>query len=491
MTLASRVGAAICVGALSALAAQSRADSNIAAFDVQALDKFVDDHLQRTHIPGVAIAITSGTSMLTRGYGHDSSGAPITADSRMYVASVSKSFTALAVMQLVEAGRLSLDKPVHDYLNEFVLADPRAARITVRQLLNQTSGMSDKTFFEWTHPGPATLVEAVARLRNASLQSEPGTKFIYHNPNYQVAARLVEVVSGERFADYMRAHIFAPLGMTRTLTVDRIDALANEVPAGHIYAFGRPFAVAPPSYFQNGAAGVITTANDMAKWLVVNSNGGVGVNGARILSAEGIKSLHSASAPGGTYGLGWMIRTETPLLPFHAGWLPTFTAYETLDALGNGVAVLSNGGMTMATGYEAYSIASGAIAIQHGQPAISYGEDGLTLDAVLATFSLAMLIFGGVAIKTSRRWAATYLNEPIRTAVFHLIPYAALLSLAFTVPTIVGNYFGDRAASWLWLAYFSPLLVVASWSLAIFCCSVLLSRFVMLIRCKSETQSVK
>jgi hypothetical protein len=115
----------------------------------------------------------------------------------------------------------------------------------------------------------------------------------------------------------------------------------------------------------------------------------------------------------------------------------------------------------------------------------------LTLDAVLATFSLAMLIFGGVAIKTSRRWAATYLNEPIRTAVFHLIPYAALLSLAFTVPTIVGNYFGDRAASWLWLAYFSPLLVVASWSLAIFCCSVLLSRFVMLIRCKSETQSVK
>ena len=151
--------------------------------------------------PGVAIAITKGDQVVqVGGYGHDSSGAAVTATTPMPVASVSKSFTALAVMQLVEAGKVALDAPVRQYLPDFRIADPRGARITVRQLLNQTSGISDGTLPEKSLPQPDSLAAAVVRARAATLAAEPGTKHVYTNTNYHLAARLVEVVAGEPFA---------------------------------------------------------------------------------------------------------------------------------------------------------------------------------------------------------------------------------------------------------------------------------------------------
>lgn len=90
--------------------------------------------------------ITKGAEVvLARGYGHDSSGAPMTAQTPMPAASLSKSFTALAVMRLAEAGKMDLDRPVRDYLPGFQIEDPRGAGITVRHLLNQTSGITDST----------------------------------------------------------------------------------------------------------------------------------------------------------------------------------------------------------------------------------------------------------------------------------------------------------------------------------------------------------
>ena len=103
--------------------------------DLAAVDRLVSDGLAGASIPGAAIAITRGTQVLhVRGYGHDADDAPITANSRFRIASLSKSFTSLAVLQLVDAGRLSLDDPVATHLPEFRLADPRGADITVRQL---------------------------------------------------------------------------------------------------------------------------------------------------------------------------------------------------------------------------------------------------------------------------------------------------------------------------------------------------------------------
>ena len=102
-------------------------------------------------------------------------------------------------MQLRDDGKINLDDPVRRYLSDFELADARGNLITVRQLLEHTSGMSDMAFPEKSIPTPRSLDDAVAMLRTATLSAEPGTTRFYHNPNYWTAARLVEVVSGMEF----------------------------------------------------------------------------------------------------------------------------------------------------------------------------------------------------------------------------------------------------------------------------------------------------
>ncbi len=110
----------------------------------EGIDDYVRAYLDHTGLPGAAVAVTHGADVVrVAGYGHDSAGAPITASTRLPIASLSKSMTAFAVLQLVDAGRVGLDQPVTRYLPEFRLADPRGARITVRMLLDQTSGMAD------------------------------------------------------------------------------------------------------------------------------------------------------------------------------------------------------------------------------------------------------------------------------------------------------------------------------------------------------------
>ncbi|MBN6053215.1 beta-lactamase family protein, partial [Nonomuraea sp. RK-328] len=232
------------------------------------VDAYVEQYRAATGLPGVEVAITHGNKVVhVAGYGRTATGAPVTADTPMAMASVSKSFTALAVMWLVEKGQVALDQPVRRYLPEFTMADPRAAKITVRQLLNQTSGMADSAFHEKSLSQPETFQGAVARLRTARLATEPGTAFSYHNTNYQVAARLVEVVSDRPFAAYLDAYVFQPLGMRHSRTLDTDRDLPGSA-RGHLYVLGRAVALPEPPGFGNGSGGVVSTAGDMARWLI-------------------------------------------------------------------------------------------------------------------------------------------------------------------------------------------------------------------------------
>nr|WP_262391540.1 serine hydrolase domain-containing protein [Nocardiopsis sp. CNR-923] len=217
-----------------------------------AIDALVHRHQEASGTPGIAVAVTQGTRVVhARGYGTTPSGQPVTARTPMALASVSKSFTAMAVLQLVESGDVDLDEPVVAYLPEFTMADPRAARITVRQLLDQTSGMSDTTFPAFTRDQPDTLREAVASMRTGRLAADPGTRHEYHNPNFQVAARLVEVVTGRPFAERLQDSVLDPLGMHDSTTLDT----ERDLPAsahGHLKLLGRP--VARPNHPPSGTA---------------------------------------------------------------------------------------------------------------------------------------------------------------------------------------------------------------------------------------------
>ncbi|MEV4107883.1 serine hydrolase domain-containing protein [Nonomuraea sp. NPDC049695] len=413
------------------------------------VDAFVEQYREATGLPGVAVAITKGTKVIhAAGYGRTSTGERVTADTPMAVASVSKSFTSLAVMQLVEKGQVDLDQPVYGYLPEFTMADPRAAKITVRELLNQTSGMADSAFHEKSLPQPTTLQGSVARLKTAKLATEPGTVFSYHNTNYQVAARLVEVVSGEPFAAYLRAHVFTPLGMRSSTTVDT----ERDLPAsarGHLVVLGQAIALPEPPGFGNGSGGVLSTAGDMARWLIAQSNG--------ILTPASTQQLRTPSQANREYALGWTLGRTPHGTPFieHGGDLFTSTADQLLmPGSGYGVAVMANTGMTYA---DAGALMEGLVALIEGDtPKVPSAPQYLPTDIL---FLLLTLVTIGLAVRGaagSRRWAARRTGwQRLR-----LVPYLVPLALCLSAAPIFRVLARGSDIMWIQVVYLYPAFMI-------------------------------
>src|SRR5581483_2194498 len=314
-----------------------------------AIDRFVRDEMGRGAIPGMALAVTRyGQVAYLRGYGAAHKSEPVMPQTQFLLASLSKSFTAIAVLQQVERGRVALDAPVQRYLPDFHISDVAASsRITVRELLNQTSGLSDAGFPEGILPQPTSIRERVESLRTARLVAPPGAEFHYFNPNYAVLARLVEVIAGQGFDDYMREHVFAPLGMANTFHADTSQALfahAVNVAQGHLMIFG--FAVPCPemSGYLGGSAGVASTAADMARYLIFQSGNG-NAGSQKMLSRESIDLMHTPPRGlAGGYAMGWVATQEHGVRAIeHNGILSAYYAEMIiLPDRGIGIALLYN-----------------------------------------------------------------------------------------------------------------------------------------------------
>ena len=208
--------------------------------DGRTIDATIRAHLDAVPVPGVAVAVTRGDRVLVaQGYGHTPGGDPIGQHTAMAVASVSKSFTALAVMQLVEAGRVDLDRPVRVYLPEFAMADSRVDQVTVRQLLNQTSGLSDAVVSRFQPSATALATRARGWYSHCTACCDAGIQMGGTTiPITRLPLRMVEVVSGMAFDAYLRQHVFGPLGMA---TAERSTprTISRQVLAG-TWSFGRP-----------------------------------------------------------------------------------------------------------------------------------------------------------------------------------------------------------------------------------------------------------
>lgn len=410
-----------------------------AALTPAAIDRFMDGYLARTGLPGAVVAVTRGERVVhTGGYGRTAGGTAMTGRTPVPVASLSKSMTALAVMQLVDEGKVGLDRPVRSYLPEFTTADERAARITVRQLLDQTSGMADSAFPDLALPQAHTLKGAVSRMRGARLAAEPGTRWSYHNPNYFVAARLVEVVTGEPFADRLRGHVFAPLRMTDSRSVDSTTDMPEDA-RGYVRAYGRVVERAHPRWFTAGGHGVVTTADDLARWLIAQNNGGVGADGRRVASARSVEITHTPPE-GEIYAMGWL-RGDTagdgePSLQ-HTGNLLTQNAIQVLlPERKIGIAVVSNTGMV--SGDDSVGIADGLRDLAEGRPAEIREPFTTTADPVLAALTLLALGLGTLGTVRAARWARRAAGRPLWRAGVRTVPYAVLVALFPLLPELVG-----------------------------------------------------
>ena len=422
-----------------------------ATLDLGAVDRFIHAQLDKQRIPGLALAITHNDRVVyVRGYGTAGNGQTVTEKTQFRLASLSKSFTALAVLQLVEAGQINLDKPVSDYLPDFTLATPAAAaNITVRQLLNHTSGLADAGFTAGLARQQKTLADRVARLRAARPVSPPGAEFHYFDPNYQVLARLVEVVSGQSFDAYLQAHIFTPLAMRETksaVTSDDATQRATRLAQGHIVIYGVPLAMPELSGFLGGSGGVVSTAEDMAHYLIAQSSGGRYKDG-RVLSARNIALMQTPpNGVASNYGMGWVASdVNGTRIVEHNGVLSTFYAEAVLlPKSGYGFALLYNEYALNASILAFPALKDGMVALLTSQKPAGGGLTVPTLGYIVAAIS--MLGIGLAVWSPLRRWQSRSLSAPrwqvVTGLIWLFVPAIFLLALPHLLAQITGRYFG-------------------------------------------------
>jgi len=355
MKLKRLLSGSLCAGGVLALArlvfatpASTKRASSGGSYDAVAsyepIEAYIEQQMRRLKVPGASLAIVEGDKIVhQRGFGRARPGgeAP-TPQTLFFIGSLAKSFTALAVMQLVEAGKVELDAPAQRYLPWFRVADPQAsAQMTVRHLLNQTSGLP-------VLPGQVALADfddrpdaterQVRALATLKLTRPVGSKCEYSNLNYNVLGLIVEAASGESYAEYIQNHVFDPLGMSHSYT-SKAAAQRNGLAMGHRHWFSRPFPApnlpVPRGSLPSGQ--LISCAEDMAHYLIAHLNGGRHGD-VQILSAAGIDELHRGVAEyvaggvsAGRYGMGWYERDLGQTKTFaHAGNVPDFSAFMAL-----------------------------------------------------------------------------------------------------------------------------------------------------------------
>lgn len=327
---------------VGSLRAQSSQDTAKWSPQFAAIDRYTEALLRADRVPGASIAIVYRDRLVhQRSFGVDIRGRAITGSTSFVLGSMSKSITAVAVMQLVERGQIVLDAPVQTYLPRFRVASrDSGAAITVRQLLLHTSGLPHGV----SRGSRRTLGEHVDALRKVA-PPPPGTAHAYASPNYLVLGSVVEAVSGQPFGQYVEQNVFGPLGMRHSFT-DRAHALSSGFAGGHVYTFGFPI-----TSTLNGepdrlpTAGLLSSAEDLARYLAMLLQQGR-AGGVQFLRVETARQIQAGSAPadGFSYAFGWREgRIGGVRAVHHGGIVPDFRGKMVmLPDSGWGVVVLTN-----------------------------------------------------------------------------------------------------------------------------------------------------
>jgi CubicO group peptidase (beta-lactamase class C family) len=414
--------------------------------DLASIDAYIENEMRDVHIPGLALGIVHNDEVVhLRGFGEaDRAGRAVTPQTPFILASVSKTFTAVAIMQLVESGKVDLDAPVRRYLPDFRVADENAsAQITVRHLLHHTSGLPEDSSF-----GPMlsndirdeALSDRVRALEDVQLSHGVGAEFEYTDPNYDVLGLVVQTVSGQSYESYIADHVFAPLGMRHSYT-NQVDARRNGLATGHRSWFGypRPFE-APYSRAAMPSSYLISSAEDITHFLTMQLNGGR-YQGRSVLSPEGIAAMHAPAVRQGTrdifYGMGWESRSLGGVpVARHDGTNANFYADMVLDPGTRwGVVILTNFDSLNLNGGRLQNLSSGVISLLHGEaPAEVKSPHHLLLAPATLFVAIGTVVMLAGMVRTRlllRRWRLRPEDRPRG-------PWAMVLRVGLPFVTNVG-----------------------------------------------------
>jgi CubicO group peptidase (beta-lactamase class C family) len=261
------------------------------------VDSFVAPYLATNNFTGVILVARGDGIVLEKGYGlaNPELGIANSPRSRFHIASVTKAFTAAAVLLLEEHGRLHTADPVSTYLPDY----PNGQKLHLEHLLTHTSGVPNLDGPDWDREErlPHTTAELVGLFKDMPLDFEPGAKVSYSNSNYNLLALILEKVTGQRYGDFMRDSVFAPLGLSSTLHDGDMRRLIPDRASGTEPDGIR--GVRFPRYIdwsgRTGSGSLVTTARDLQRFVRA-------LYGGKLLKPA---SLAKITAPAEGFAYGW------------------------------------------------------------------------------------------------------------------------------------------------------------------------------------------
>jgi CubicO group peptidase (beta-lactamase class C family) len=297
------------------------------------VDSYIAAQLREQHIPGLALAvIRDGRVVKSQGYGlaNIELGVPVTPETVFQLGSIGKQFTATAILMLAEDGELSLDDKITRY---FPAAAPRWNAITIRHLLNHTSGLADYTDDKYVAPGGLTPLheeltdeEILRRFTTLPFDFKPGEKWSYSNTGYAILGFLIHKVSGQTYGDFLEARVFKPLGMSATRVISESEIIPNRA-AGYLLVkneIKNQFWVSP--HWNTLADGALySTAADMTKW-------DAAITARALLKPESYAQMWTPAplddGKSYPYGFAWdLLEVNGHRLQEHGGAWQGFTAH--------------------------------------------------------------------------------------------------------------------------------------------------------------------
>ena len=320
------------------------------AQDTARIEQIIQSYVSNGAFSGSVLVARGNDVIFSKGFGLANREWEIanSATTKFRVASITKQFTAAAILLLQERGKLNIDDPVKKYLPE---APAAWDTMTIFHLLTHTAGL----------PGLGTPLEAgsaagantdrsldatVKRLMQRPLVSQPGEVFTYGNPAYFVLGDLVQKVSGQSYEDFLRENIFVPLGMKDT-GLDNVAVLPRR--AGHytVTKTGIVNAYLVEAVMPNTAAGIVSTTEDLLRWQL-------GLSAGKVLSPASLQKMSTSNK--GDYGLGVYLRTlDGRKAITHGGGAPPFANLTYFPDSKITVIVLGNLNIAPASDIAAYA----------------------------------------------------------------------------------------------------------------------------------------
>ncbi|SFY23789.1 serine hydrolase domain-containing protein [Streptomyces atratus] len=454
--------------------AASRAAAADEAGTVREIDAFVRGRLDATGTPGAALAvIEDGRVVHRRGFGEDGRGRAVTPDTPFLWGSVSKPVTGLAVMQLVEAGRVNLDEPVRTYLPRFRLVDPDVSdRITVRHLLTNTSGIpasAGNEIGDRYDNAPGALADAVRDLARIAPTSRPGTSYAYSSAGYAVLGALVEEVSGRPFGTYLHERVLDPLGMDHAVATEQ-DFERERVAPGHRSVFGTPVRFDAPYDTAGVPFGHVGgSLRDLTRFVLAELDGGR-LDGRRVLSAKGTAETQRGHVDGsvGRYGLGWSVGTlkgTGERMVWKDGALPGHHAMVVMLPDSDRAVIVLQNAYHQLRAQEFGDAAFGAAQLLSGATPRATPTDPLAIVLPWTTAGLAaalLLCLAAPALRRlPRRRTAARARSRRRIALTTTASVAATLTLAALLWWLPSTLGGTPAMALLWIPDVGWSLVTA------------------------------